>query len=128
MTGVRYIVDDVDSALEFYCTRLGFTEVMHPGPGFALVERGELQLAMSRPGGGGGGGEAMPDGRVPEPGGWNRIMIEVSDLDRTAAEMRAAGVPLRSDVITGRGIKQVVVDDPAGNPVELFERCGSKRR
>lgn len=119
--GVRYIVDDVDAAIAFYCDRLGFREVMHPAPAFALLSRGDLRLALSAPGGGPGGGQAMPDGRVPEPGGWNRFQIEVTDLAGTVAELRRAGVRFRNDIVVGRGGKQVLVEDPAGNPVELFE-------
>ncbi len=118
---VRYIVDDVDAAIEFYCRRLDFEEVMHPAPTFAMLSRGGLRLALSAPGGAGGGGQAMPDGRVPEPGGWNRFMLEVDDLDALASRLRSEGVYFRNDVITGVGGKQILVEDPAGNPVELFE-------
>ena len=118
---VRYIVDDVDAAIEFYCRRLGFEEVMHPAPTFAMLSRGELRLALSAPSGAGGGGRAMPDGRVPEPGGWNRFMLEVSDLDRIVAGLREAGAGFRNDIVTGVGGRQVLLEDPAGNPVELFE-------
>jgi catechol 2,3-dioxygenase-like lactoylglutathione lyase family enzyme len=119
---VRYIVDDVDAALSFYCRHLGFHEVMHPAPAFAMVSRGDLRLALSAPGGGaGGGGQAMPDGRLPEPGGWNRIMLEVTDLDTTVEELRQAGVRFRNEIVTGFGGKQVLVEDPAGNAIELFQ-------
>lgn len=118
---VRYIVTDVDAAITFYTTHLGFEVVMHPAPGFAMLSRGALQLALSRPGGPGGGGQAMPDGRTPEPGGWNRISLPVTDLDAEVTRLRTSDVQFRSDVITGVGGKQVIVDDPAGNPVELFE-------
>jgi catechol 2,3-dioxygenase-like lactoylglutathione lyase family enzyme len=118
---VRYIVDDVDAAIAFYCGSLGFTEVMHPGPGFAMLEREDLRLNVNKPGGGGGAGEAMPDGSVPAPGGWNRFVLQVDDLDATVEALRATGAQLRSDIIEGRGGRQVVVDDPAGNPVELFQ-------
>jgi catechol 2,3-dioxygenase-like lactoylglutathione lyase family enzyme len=118
---VRYIVDDVDAAIEFYCRRLGFEEVMHPAPTFAMLSRGELRLALSAPSGAGGGGQAMPDGRVPEPGGWNRFMLEVSDLDGIVASLREAGAGFRNDIVTGVGGRQVLLEDPAGNPVELFE-------
>lgn len=118
---VRYIVDDVDAALSFYCRQLGFHEVMHPAPAFAMVSRGDLRLALSAPGGAGGGGQAMPDGRMPEPGGWNRIMLEVTDLDATVEELRQAGVRFRNEIVTGFGGKQVLVEDPAGNAVELFQ-------
>ncbi len=118
---VRYIVDDVDAAIDFYCRRLGFEEVMHPAPTFAMLSRGELRLALSAPSGAGGGGQATPDGRVPEPGGWNRFMLEVSDLDGIVAGLREAGAGFRNDIVTGVGGRQVLVEDPAGNPVELFE-------
>jgi catechol 2,3-dioxygenase-like lactoylglutathione lyase family enzyme len=117
---VRYIVDDVDQAIAWY-EPLGFNVQMHPGPGFAAIERGDLRLLLNTPGGGGGAGQAMPDGTVPAPGGWNRIQLEVTDLDAEVERLRAAGVRFRSDVINGRGGRQIVADDPAGNPVELFE-------
>lgn len=118
---VRYIVDDVDTSIEFYCEHLGFSEVMHPAPTFAMLSRGDLRLALSAPSGQGGGGQAMPDGRVPRPGGWNRFTVEVSDLDTSVATLRAAGVTFRNDVVDGVGGRQVLVEDPSGNPVELFE-------
>lgn len=118
MARVRYIVHDVDSAIGFY-DQLGFTVEMHPGPGFAMLRRDDLQLALNVPGGGGGAGQAMPDGTVPEPGGWSRIMLEVDDVD--AEVTRLAGATFRSGVIEGRGVRQVIVEDPSGNAVELFE-------
>jgi catechol 2,3-dioxygenase-like lactoylglutathione lyase family enzyme len=118
---VRYIVNDVDEAIRFYCDHLGFDEVMHPAPTFAMLSRGDLRLTISAPGGPGGGGQAMPDGTVPQPGGWNRFAIEVDDIDSLVATLRAAGVRFRNDIVTGVGGKQILVDDPSGNPVELFE-------
>jgi catechol 2,3-dioxygenase-like lactoylglutathione lyase family enzyme len=118
---VRYIVDDVDAAVAFYCQHLDFTEQMRPAPTFAMLTRGDLRLLLSAPGGGPGGGQAMPDGTLPEPGGWNRFSIEVPDLASTVNRLRQAGVHLRSDPINGVGGRQVVIDDPSGNPVELFE-------
>jgi catechol 2,3-dioxygenase-like lactoylglutathione lyase family enzyme len=118
---VRYIVDDVDEAIAFYRDRLGFREVMHPAPAFAMMARGDLRLVLSRPGGGPGGGQAMPDGTLPEPGGWNRFSIEVDDIAETAKQLRDAGVHFRNDIVTGVGGKQLLIDDPSGNPVELFE-------
>ena len=118
---VRYIVDDVDDAIAFYCHHLGFEEQMHPAPAFAMLSRGDLRLVLSAPGGGPGGGQAMPDGTVPTPGGWNRFSIEVVDLTSTLDRLREAGVHLRGNVITGVGGKQVLIEDPSGNPVELFE-------
>src|SRR3954471_18062584 len=117
---VRYIVDDVDAAIAFYCERLGFTEIMHPAPAFAMLERGPLRLVLSAPGGGPGGGAAMPDGTLPTSGGWNRFSVEVADLDQTVVGLRAAGVRFRNDVVEGVGGRQVLVEDPSGNPVELF--------
>ncbi len=118
---VRYIVNDVDAAIAFYTLHLGFTEVMHPAPAFAMLSRGDLRLVLSAPGGGPGGGQAMPDGTVPTPGGWNRFSVEVADLDGTVEKLRAAGVPFRGDIVNGIGGKQVIAEDPSGNPVELFE-------
>jgi catechol 2,3-dioxygenase-like lactoylglutathione lyase family enzyme len=94
---------------------------MHPAPTFAMLSRGDLRLVLSAPSGAGGGGQAMPDGTRPEPGGWNRFSLEVSDLAATVEELRKAGVHFRNDIVTGVGGKQVLVDDPSGNPVELFE-------
>ena|SRR5579875_3441544 len=118
---VRYIVADVDAAIAFYTTLLGFDVVMHPAPAFAMLSRGALRLALTRPGGSGGGGQAMPDGRLPEPGGWNRIALVVADVGAEYERLREAGVKFRSDLITGVGGKQVILEDPAGNPVELFQ-------
>ncbi|MFI6563824.1 VOC family protein [Streptomyces sp. NPDC050534] len=121
MATVRYIVDDVDAAIAFYCGQLGFREVMHPAPAFAMIVRDDLRLALSSPGGGPGGGQAMPDGTLPRPGGWNRISLQVADLDADVRRLKQAGVPFRNEPITGVGGRQVIVDDPSGNPVELFE-------
>ncbi len=119
---VRYIVDDVDAAIEFYCGELGFEEVMHPAPTFAMLVRGDLRLTRSAPGGGpGGGGRAMPDGRLPAPGGWNRFQLEVDDLDALVATLREHGARFRNEVVEGVGGRQILVEDPAGNAVELFE-------
>ena len=118
---VRYIVYDVDQAIAFYCRHLGFTEVMHPAPTFAMLSRGDLRLVLTAAGGGPGGGQAMPDGRVPEPGGWNRFSIEVADLAALVEELRGAGARFRNDIVTGVGGKQILLDDPSGNPIELFE-------
>ena len=118
---VRYIVNDVDAAIAFYTQHLGFTTVMHPALAFAMLARGDLRLVLSAPGGGPGGGQAMPDGTMPAPGGWNRFSVEVSDLDGTVEKLRAAGVRFRNDIVAGVGGRQILAEDPSGNPVELFE-------
>ncbi len=118
---VRYIVNDVDEAIAFYCERLAFEEVMHPAPTFAMLSRGDLRLVLSATGGGPGGGQAMPDGSMPQPGGWNRFTIEVSDLSSTVQELRSNGARFRNDIVTGVGGKQILLEDPSGNPIELFE-------
>ena len=118
---VRYIVNDVDAAIAFYCDNLGFTEVMHPAPAFAMLARGDLRLVLSAPGGGPGGGQAMPDGSIPAPGGWNRFSIEVADLTATVGELRGNGVRFRNKIVDGVGGRQILVEDPSGNPVELLE-------
>jgi catechol 2,3-dioxygenase-like lactoylglutathione lyase family enzyme len=118
---VRYIVNDVDEAITFYCAHLGFQEVMHPAPTFAMLSRGDLRLTLSAPGGSGGGGQAMPDGTQPAPGGWNRFAIEVDDLDAMVANLREHGARFRNDIVTGVGGKQTLLEDPSGNPIELFE-------
>jgi catechol 2,3-dioxygenase-like lactoylglutathione lyase family enzyme len=121
MISVRYIVDDAQAAAAFYGERLGFDLQAQPAPSFAILSRGELRLLLSEPTGPGGAAQPMPDGRRPEPGGWNRFQIEVEDVAAQADELRRAGVTLRSDVVRGRGGAQVLVEDPSGNPVELFE-------
>jgi len=118
---IRYYVNDVDAAIDFYCRKLGFEEVMHPAPTFAMLSRGDLRLNLSVPGGGPGGGAAMPDGTLPEPGGWNRFSLEVEDLDGLVQTLRSGGAHFRNDIVTGRGGKQILLDDPSGNPIELFE-------
>ncbi|HTP22741.1 MAG TPA: VOC family protein [Solirubrobacteraceae bacterium] len=125
---VRYIVDDVDAAIDFYCNRLGFREDMHPAPTFAMLSLGDLRLVLSAPGGGPGGGQAMPDGTVPAPGGWNRFQLEVADIESIVADLRAHGARFRNDIVAGVGGKQVLVEDPSGNPVELFEPTISEAR
>jgi len=119
---VRYIVNDVTEAIEFYQQHLGFHEDMHPAPTFAMLSRGDLRLVLSAPGGGpGGGGQAMPDGTMPAPGGWNRFAIEVADLEGLVQRLREQGARFRNDIVTGVGGKQILLEDPSGNPVELFE-------
>ena len=118
---IRYIVHDVQAAIGFYTTYLGFSVQIHPNDMFAMLSRGDLRLVLSVPGATGGGGQAMPDGTLPEPGGWNRFSVEVPDLAVTVAELRRHGVRFRNDVVTGVGGQQIIAEDPSGNPVELFE-------
>jgi catechol 2,3-dioxygenase-like lactoylglutathione lyase family enzyme len=118
---VRYIVNDVDSAIEFYTQQLGFKLEMHPAPPFAMLSRDDLRLVLSAPNPAGGGGQPMPDGTQQAPGGWNRFAIEVSNLEQTVAALRQAHAHFRNDIVTGVGGKQIIVEDPSGNPVELFE-------
>ena len=118
---VRYIVDDVDAAVDFYTSHFHFDVAMRPGPGFAMLRHGELRLLLNTPGGGGGAGQRPGDESEPEPGGWNRFQMRVDDLDDVVAGLRSAGVNLKGDVITGRGGRQALVPDPSGNLVELFE-------
>ena len=121
---VRYITDDVDVAAAFYSERLGVNVEMRPGPGFAMLSRGDLRLLLNPPGSG-GEGQPMPDGRRPERGGWNRIQIEVSDLEREVEALRVAGTSFRNDIVTGPGGQQILLEDPAGNPIELFQPAGA---
>ena len=116
---VRYMVDDVAAAVNFYTTHLGFTLPTNQGPAFADVKRGNLRLLLS--GRTSSAGRPMPDGRQPGPGGWNRIHLLVDDINAEAARLRGAGVSFRNDVVTGPGGKQIVLDDPSGNPIELFQ-------
>jgi catechol 2,3-dioxygenase-like lactoylglutathione lyase family enzyme len=118
---VRYIVDDADAAVDFYRDGLGFEVAMRPGPGFAVLTRGSLRLLLSEPTGPGGAAQAMPDGRRPEPGGWNRIQLEVADLEHEVETLRGTGARFRNEIVHGRGGDQVLVEDPSGNPVELFQ-------
>ncbi len=117
---VRYIVSDVEAAIAFYTRQLGFRVDLHPAPAFAMLSRGDLRLLLSAPGAG-GGGQAMPDGTRPEPGGWNRFQIEVEDLAGTVRTLREAGARFRNDIVTGMGGRQILLEDPSGNPIELFE-------
>jgi catechol 2,3-dioxygenase-like lactoylglutathione lyase family enzyme len=118
---VRYIVNDVDAAISFYCGHLGFEEIMHPAPTFAMLSRGDLRLVLSAPSGAGGGGQPMPDATRPAPGGWNRFMLEIPDLDTVVSELRGTEVTFRNDIVLGVGGKQILLDDPSGNPIELFQ-------
>jgi catechol 2,3-dioxygenase-like lactoylglutathione lyase family enzyme len=117
---VRYIVNDVDAAIPFYTDMLGFKLEMHPAPGFASLSRGDLRLLLNRPGAG-GAGQAMPDSQRPAPGGWNRIQIEVDDLEATVEKLKSSGARFRNEIVTGNGGKQILVEDSSGNPIELFQ-------
>jgi catechol 2,3-dioxygenase-like lactoylglutathione lyase family enzyme len=118
MAAIRYIVDDVERAIGFYRDLLGFEVEMHPAPGFAALSRGDLRLYLNAPGAGGAGRA----GGAPEPGGWNRFQIEVESLEAFVGEMREAGASFRGDRVEGQGGAQILVEDPSGNLVELFER------
>lgn len=117
---VRYIVSDVEAAIAFYTEMLGFEVDMHPAPSFAALSRGDLQLFLNQPGAG-GAGHAMPDGTMPAPGGWNRFQFEVDDLDAAVERLKAAGCRFRNDIVVGNGGKQILIEDPSGNAIELFE-------
>jgi catechol 2,3-dioxygenase-like lactoylglutathione lyase family enzyme len=119
LVSVRYIVDDVDAAIEFYSRHLGFTLSSSAAPAFADVRRGALRLLLSGPTS--SGGRTLPDGRTPEPGGWNRIHLIVDDLAAEVERLGGEGVTFRSEIVTGPGGSQAVLDDPSGNPVELFQ-------
>jgi len=125
---VRYIVQDVDAAIAFYGQHLGFQTVMHPTPAFAMLSRGDLRLVLSAPNPAAGGGQAMPDGTRQEPGGWNRFAIEVDDLAAAVERLQTAGAHFRNEIVTGVGGKQIIMDDPSGNPVELFQPTLSEAR
>jgi catechol 2,3-dioxygenase-like lactoylglutathione lyase family enzyme len=128
---VRYIVDNVDEADEFYTKHLGFQLDMHPDPAFAMLSRGDLRLVLVSPVGPdhpGGGSRPLPDGTVQQPGGWNRFMLQVPDLETTVTDLRRDGVRFRTDIITGVGTKQVMIEDPSGNPIELFEPIRAEAR
>lgn len=116
---VRYLVHDVNAAAEFYLSHLGFTDEENWGAPFRMLSRGELRLWVSGPES--SAARSMPDGSQPEPGGWNRFVVEVDDIEAEVARLRDAGVRFRNDIVTGPGGKQVVIEDPSGNPVELFQ-------
>lgn len=116
----RYIVDDVNAAIEFYTKLLGFTLEMHPAPPFAEISRGDLHVYLTQPSDR-GGGAPMPSGERQKPGGWNRVHLVIDDLDDKVATLRAAGCRFRNDVVQGVGGKQILLEDPSGNPVELFQ-------
>jgi catechol 2,3-dioxygenase-like lactoylglutathione lyase family enzyme len=125
---VRYIVNDVDEAIPFYCKQLGFQEVMHSAPTFAMLARGDLRLVLSAPGGGPGGGQAMPDGTMPTPGGWNRFSIEVDDLAAMVERLRGNGARFRNDIVTGVGGKQILLEDRQATRSNCSSRRSPRRR
>ncbi len=120
---VRYMVDDVQAALDFYTAHLGFEPLTSAAPAFADVKRGNLRLLLSGPAS--SAGRPMPDGRQPAPGGWNRIHLIVDDIAAEVAQLRAAGLTFRNDIVTGPGGRQILFDDPSGNPIELFQPAGT---
>jgi catechol 2,3-dioxygenase-like lactoylglutathione lyase family enzyme len=122
---VRYMVDDVEKAVDFYTTHFGFTVRSNAAPAFADVTRGHLRLLLSGPAS--SAGRPMPDGRTPRPGGWNRIHFIVEDLAVEVGRLRAAGLAFRTEVVSGPGGQQILLDDPAGNPIELFQPAASTR-
>src|SRR6187549_1575428 len=117
---VRYIVKNVDEAIPFYTEKLGFTVEMHPAPGFAALKKGDLRLYLNQPGAG-GAGQSMPDGEVPAPGGWNRIQFEVIDLEAHVRKLKNDNAKFRNEIVQGIGGKQILLEDPSGNLIELFE-------
>jgi catechol 2,3-dioxygenase-like lactoylglutathione lyase family enzyme len=117
---VRYITNDMDAAVHFYTENLEFDVEVRPAPGFAALKRGDLRLLLNAPGAG-GAGASMPDGTTPQPGGWNRFQLEVEDLTATVQRLKSNGVRFRNDVVAGKGGKQILLEDPSGNPIELFE-------
>jgi catechol 2,3-dioxygenase-like lactoylglutathione lyase family enzyme len=118
---VRYLVKDVDQAVEFYVDQLGFEVVFDAAPNFVVVSRGPLKLMLNVVGGSGGASQSMPDGRVPEPGGWSRIQLTVDDLESEVERLRASGATFRNEIVSGRGGAQILLDDPSGNAIELFQ-------
>ena len=118
---VRYIVNDVDPCISFYTTLLGFQVVMHPAPEFAWLSRGNFRLLLSKPSGIGGGGQAMPDGAIPAPGGWNRFQLEVDNLEALVADLKSKNAQFRNEIVIGIGGKQILLKDPSGNLIELFQ-------
>jgi catechol 2,3-dioxygenase-like lactoylglutathione lyase family enzyme len=118
---VRYMVNDLDPAVAFYTKYLGFQVKKEARPNFAMLSRGSLELVLSTPFGPGGAAKPMPDGRKPEPGGWNRIIINVDDLPAEVARLRKAQLHFRNEIVKGPGGSEILLDDPSGNPVELFQ-------
>jgi catechol 2,3-dioxygenase-like lactoylglutathione lyase family enzyme len=123
VVSVRYMVDDVEEAVAFYTTHFGFTVLSSAAPAFADVVRGNLRLLLSGPKS--SAGRPMPDGRTPEPGGWNRIHFIVADIEAEVERLRSAGLTFRNDIVSGPGGRQILIEDPAGNPIELFHPAGA---
>ena len=123
LVSVRYMVDDVEDAVAFYTTHFGFTVLSNAAPAFADVVRGNLRLLLSGPKS--SAGRPMPDGRTPEPGGWNRIHLIVENIEAEVERLRAADLTFRNDIVTGPGGQQILLEDPAGNPIELFQPAGT---
>jgi catechol 2,3-dioxygenase-like lactoylglutathione lyase family enzyme len=121
---VRYVVVDVNEAAGFYTEQLGF-EVVFDAPGFAVLSRGPLRLLLNATGGAGGASQPMPDGRIPEPGGWSRFQLAVDDLEAEVERLRSSGASFRNEIVTGKGGAQILLDDPSGNPIELFQPASS---
>ena len=123
LVSVRYMVDDVQAAIDFYGDHFGFTVRSSAAPAFADVVRGNLRLLLSGPTS--SAGRPMPDGRTPQPGGWNRIHLIVEDIAAEVSRLRAAGLTFRNEIVSGPGGQQILLDDPAGNPIELFQPAGA---
>lgn len=121
LVSVRYIVDDLEAAIDFYTSLLGFTVDLHPGPGFAGLSHGDFKLLLSTPNGGVAAGPSLPDGSGPAPGGWLRFRMELRDIETTVKQLRARGGKIRGAIISGHTGKMAIIEDPAGNPVELFQ-------
>ena len=119
MATIRYLVNEVEPSIEFYVKHLGFELVEQMGPAFAIIAKGDLSLWLSGPQS--SAARPMPDGRKPEAGGWNRLVVEVEDIKSVVSSMKLAGVSFRNDVVTGPGGKQILAEDPAGNPIEIFQ-------
>jgi catechol 2,3-dioxygenase-like lactoylglutathione lyase family enzyme len=118
---VRYIVNDVAESIRFYVDNLGFKLDMNPNPHFAMLSLGDMRLVISPPGNMPGGGQAMPDGTKPAPGGWNRFGVPVTDLPAKIEQLKKAGAKFRNEMVKGVGVNQIILEDPSGNPIELFE-------
>ena len=121
VVNVRYIVNQIDEAIRFYTEQLDFDLIMHPAPSFAMLQRGDLRLLLSAPSQEGGGGQTLSDGTKPEPGGWNRFHLDVDDLEATVSRLKKQGAHFRNEIVEGVAGKQILLEDPSGNLIELFE-------